>query len=512
MATQKQRDLKKADAYRKKLEVSKAANAVTPFESREEQQERILRARTDVIYFVKTYLPHYATVESAPFHTEWAGMVIGNPTFKGFAQWGRGLAKSVWSDVILPLWLMINGEAHYLVLVSDSRDRAEDLLEDLRAELEGNALFVHDFGEQKQEGHWERGDFTTQNGFTAKAFGVRQKVRGLRTKSQRPDICICDDLETPDTLKNYRRMDAQARWIERDLIPTMTGRQRRLLYANNRFARVMTQTILQERHPSWTVHHVRAYDKTTYEPAWKAMYDAGFYRAQESPDGIGLEAALAEYNHECRLKGKIFSEEQIQWCEPPAPTEFKMIVVHWDIAYAGNENSDYNAIKAWGILDRKFYLIDCYVKQSKMLPAVAWMCDFKKALPREANCIFQYESQFWNGEVQRSIDDAENAHGVPLNLMKVNCPKTDKLGRMISMQPYYQNSRIFYSQKLKSHNDTQVAIMQLCAVEEGSTEHDDSPDADRQALSALDSYDTPTRRSDGGKSWKTGRMKQTYSW
>ncbi|MDR1155286.1 MAG: hypothetical protein LBL04_11315 [Bacteroidales bacterium] len=512
MAGKKKIDRQKADAYLKKLEVARTANAVNPFENGEEQAARIARAKADVVYFVKAYLPHYATVESAPFHIEWAKMVIESRTFKGFAEWGRGLAKSVWSDVILPMWLMINGEAHYLVLISDSRDRAEDLLEDLRAELEGNALFIYDFGEQKQEGRWESGDFTTRSGFTAKAFGVRQKVRGLRTKSQRPDICICDDLETPDTLKNYKRMDAQARWIERDLIPTMIGKQRRFLYANNRFARVMTQTILQERHPNWAVHHVRAYNKVTYEPAWKAMYDADFYRSQESSDGIGLEAALAEYNHECRLKGKIFSEDQIQWCEPPGLTDFKMIVTHWDIAYTDNDTSDYNAIKAWGILDRKFYLIDCYVKQSKMLQAVNWLCDFKKTLPKGANSIFQYESQFWNGEVQRSIDDAENAHGVSLNLMKVDNPKTDKLGRMIKMQPYYQNSRIFYSQKLKSHNDTQVAIMQLCAVEEGSTEHDDSPDADQQALSALDGYDTPTRRPADGKSWKSGRMKQTYKW
>lgn len=227
---------------------------------------------------------------------------------------------------------------------------------------------------------------------------------------------------------------------------------------------------------------------------------------------MGIIAAYAEYNHEHKIEGKIFSEEQIQWVDLPKLTDFKMIVAHWDIAYAGNENSDYNAIKVWGLMDRNFYLIDCYVKQSKMLPAVMWLCEFKKSLPEEINFVCQYESQFWNGEVQRSIDDAEAIAEITLNIMKCKTPKSDKTGRMITMQPYYQNSRIYYNSKLKSHNDTQVGILQLCAVEEGSTEHDDSPDADQQCLSLLDKYDTPTKRLSATKDWVTGKYKRSYEW
>lgn len=190
--------------------------------------------------------------------------------------------------------------------------------------------------------------------------------------------------------------------------------------------------------------------------------------------------------------------------------EMKMIVVHWDIAYTDNETSDYNAVKAWGLKDRKFYLIDCYVKQSKMKLAVDWMCYFKSTLPHGVNVIFQYESQFWNGEVQRSIDDSETANDVSLNIMKVDLPHTQKLGRLLTMQPYFQNSRIFYNEELKSHSDTQVGIVQLCALEEGSTEKDDSPDADQRAIDTLNAYDTPSRRPSDGKTYKAGKMKHKY--
>lgn len=80
------------------------------------------------------------------------------------------------------------------------------------------------------------------------------------------------------------------------------------------------------------------------------------------------------------------------------------------------------------------------------------------------------------------------------------------------MQPYYQNSRIYYNAKLKAHNDTQVGIMQLCAVEEGSTEHDDSPDADQQCLAALDKYDTPIKKTADSQAWITGKYKRRYDW
>ena len=509
MATKKKTDKLLAEQYLAKLDIVTKANDVNPFETRATQLARIERAKKDVVFMVETYLPHYATAPCAPFHSIAANTIADDVLIKFFAEWGRGLAKSVWCDIIIPLWLWMRGEDVFFCLMSDSKERAQELLADVQAELEGNPLLIHDFGQQKCEGSWEIGNFKTiDQRFIGMAFGIKKKVRGVRVKQRRPNLWVIDDLETPDTISNPKRMRKQAEQIERDIIPTMTGAIRRLLYANNKFARVMTQTILQERHPTWKVNQIKAYNKVTHEPAWKGMYSAEYYKQQEID--MGIVAAYAEYLHETKLEGKNFSEDQIQWCDLPSLQDMVIIVVHWDIAYTDNETSDYNAVKAWGTYDRKFYKIDCYVKQSKMKQAARWMCEFKKSLPSGVNVIFQYEAQFWNEEVQRNIDEAEIEYGITLNIMKV-MSKGNKLGRMLTMQPYYQNSRMYYSNKLKSHNDTQVAISQLCAVEEGSTEHDDSPDADQQAISTLERYITPTPRNNGEKSYRTGKMKQPYN-
>lgn len=509
--TQKTIDKEKAEAYLKRLELARTATAVDAFETLTDKMNRIQRAKWDVKYMVEKYLPHYATAESAAFQVEYANLVAKNPLFKGFAEWGRGLAKSVWCNVIIPLWLWIRGEDVFFCLLSDSKERAEELLSDVQAELEGNVLLINDFGKQKAEGDWAVGKFSTiDQRFIGRAFGIKKKVRGVRIGHRRPNYWSVDDLETPDTIGNPKRMRRQAEIIERDVIPTMTGGLRRMVYANNKFARVMTQTILQERHPHWKVHQIKAYNKATHRPAWPSMYSKQYYLQQEAD--MGIPAAYAEYLHETKLEGKNFSEDMIQWCPLPGWLDFDMIIVHWDIAYTDNDTSDYNAIRAWGVKDRRFYLIDCFVRQVKMRVACNWMCEFKRGLPPGVNILFQYESQFWNEEVERNICEAEDAYCVSLNMMKVDTPRVNKLGRMLKMVPYYQNARIYYNEKLKANRDAQVGVMQLCAVEEGSTEHDDSPDADESALSALEKYVAPARRkNDGEKDWRVGRMKSKYN-
>lgn len=513
MATSRQKAAKlKAEEYLKKLEIIRKSNEVNPFETKEEQRARIARAKIDPEYMVETYLPHYAMAKCADFHIDLCNDVAADPLLKEFEEWGRGLAKSVYCNIIVPLFLWIRGEEVFMCLMSDSKERAQELLADIQAELEGNPLLIHDFGEQKCEGDWEIGNFKTiDQRFIGMAFGIKKKVRGVRVKQRRPNLWVIDDLETPDTIANPKRMRKQADQIERDILPTMTGPIRRLLYANNKFARVMTQTILQERHPDWKVRQIKAYNKVTYEPRWK-YYSAEYYRQMEK--AMGVAAAYAEYLHETKLEGSNFSEDEIQWGKLPPLEEFKMIISHWDIAYTDNETSDYNAVRVWGLHGRNFWLIDCYVKQSKMKLAVNWQCQYKLSLPKEVNHLGQYESQFWNGEVQRSIEEAEDENEVELNLIKIDTPHTYKVQRIIKfLKPYYQNSRIYYNEALKSHTDTQIGIMQLVAIEEGSTEHDDAPDADHQAIEKLELYCTPgeSRRRKGEKGYKTGLMKRLFN-
>lgn len=496
-------------------------NLINPDETILQKQERIRMAKADYDYMVCTYFKHITSkvdengnsvqVPCAPFQLEHANRVRNNPLYKGYAQWFRGAAKSVHNDIFIPIWLWMNGVSRFFCIASDTFDRACDLLEDLRAEFEGNELLIHDFGEQKNPGYWERGNFVTTSGFIAKAFGARMKTRGLRKGATRPDLWVIDDLESQLTIKNTRIQDDYAEWIENDVIPTMTGPNRRLIGANNRFASRMVQTILKERHPDWDWSLIKGYDPVTYQPTWPEMYTAEYYRQQEKD--MGILATHAEYNHEPLVKGKIFKPEMILYGPLPDLHTMNAIVAHWDVAYAGSKTSDFNAVKIWGRYRNDFWLIDGFVKQSKMKLAVEWMC--MKELEFKAQgiqCFWQFESQFWNDELERIILETQAELGVTLNIVQVERSTMSKLIRLFTMHPYYQNGRIHVNELLKANPDIQTGLKQLYAIEPGMTEHDDSPDADEQAIKKLELYTaTPASPNEpSAKSYRVGRVRHKY--
>lgn len=461
-------------------------NRVNPTETKSEKQIRIERAKKDYAYMVEYYFPHYATSKCAPFHIQFANMVAKNPKFKGFAQWGRGLAKSVTTDILIPFWLWLRGEEVYMVIVGNSYKKAVQLLADIRGEFELNPRIISDFGAQKTQGSWEEGYFITQSGFIGQALGMGQNVRGLRVKSLRPNYIVPDDIETKDTIKNEKRQDEVVLWIEKDLIPTMDGDTRRFIQSNNAGYPVMIQKKLQTRHPKWKVHEVAAYNPITYEPAWTDKYDSTYYKEVESE--IGILAALSEYNNKAHIEGKIFKKQDITWSKLPKLNHFQIIVGHWDVAYAGTPTADYNAVRIWGLKNSNFWYITSFVKKTKMRVALEFMADYQKRLPKTVVIHWRFEAQFWNDEVERTIREVEKDHKITLNIVKVYVPKIKKYDRMLTMQPYYQNSRIWYNKKMENHNDTQIGIAQLCGIEPGYSGHDDAPDADEQAVKFLEKH------------------------
>lgn len=480
-------DKQKLEQYQKKLEMVSESVHINPYETITDRRAAIERAKTDYAYFVQRYFPHYATASVPQFHIDFAQKVAKNQTFKGFAQWGRALAKSVVNNVILPLWIWLREGSIYFVVIGNSKDRAEQLLEDIRAELEANPQIIADFGEQYNLGNWEEGKFINKKGnFIGQALGMGQSVRGLRVKSKRPTHIVGDDLETKDINQNPARQEKIVKWIERDLIPTMDGAIRRFIQANNRFAPRMMQTILQDKHPNWVVHQINAYDPVTYKPIWDKYPDTYF---KELEDEIGRLAALAEYNNEPHVEGSIFTDQDINFAPLPKLNSFKIIYGWWDVAYAGTLTSDFNAVVVQGLKDNNFWVIDLFCKQSKMYQAVAWMCQYQLQLPETVVVHWVYEAQFWNDAVESTIRQAEKDYGVRLNIIKKSNPG-NKYDRILKLQPYYQNNRVFYNKKLEHQNDAQVAIAQLKGIEPGYKSKDDYPDGHQGGIAQLEKYCT----------------------
>lgn len=484
--------------------IRSSGGSIKANETKSEKKKRIERAKKDVKFCVEYYFPHFATSESADFHIKWANKVKKNPEFIGFAKWGRGQAKSVWNNVIIPFWLWLDSRDEYFVLIGQNEKRAQQLLEDIRIEFEHNPRIINDFGEQKKHGSWEDGFFITKGGFIGQALGLGQSCRGLRVGNKRPTLINGDDLETRKTIKNELIQDELVEWFETELLATMDGKYERAMISNNWFAATMFIKKLAARHPDWWVHEVLAYDPITIEPTWHQKYSPDYFKKKRKK--LGNMAADAEYCHIVHIKGKYFLPEETQWCRIPRLDHFEAIVGHWDVAYAGTAKSDYNAVRIWGLKDKEFFYITSFVKQTKMRAAIEYMYEFEKNKPANCMILWQFEAQFWNDEIERTFKEVEEVYGFYLPCEKVQIPKVKKIERILTLKPYYQNNRIWYNEKMKSHNDTQVGLAQLYAMEPNHKAHDDAPDGDEQAIKKLEKFIHTSKKG----TIKTGRVKRKH--
>lgn len=465
-----------------------ASTAINPLETPNDKRKRIDVLKGDFKKFVNYYFSHYTDSETPDFHIKIARKVRRNPKYKGWLKWARGHAKSVVAIVLLPLWLWINGDIKFLIVIGQNETKAQILLGDLQAEFENNQRLINDFGAQKVLGNWEDGFFKTASGFKAKALGMGQDPRGLRVGADRPDMIVADDWETKETIKNPKRQDEYANWLLRAVIPAMDNKNRRVLICQNHFAPRMIFSKIVEENKAWDVDQVDAYNPVTYEPTWSGKYDRWFFKEVE--EEIGTLAALSEYNNTPHVEGKLFIDDYFNYAKLPSLKSFTAITGRWDVAFAGSKTSDYNAIRIWGLKDGKKYLIDCFVKQCKVIVALNWIADFQKRLPSDVSIQIGFESQFWNEEIYRTIGDVEAIHKMTLNLIKIDRSTTAKYDRIIEMLPQYQNGRIVFNEALKSNQDFHVGLAQLKGIEPGYKTKDDAPDADKYAFDYLDSFES----------------------
>jgi phage terminase large subunit-like protein len=485
------------EQYLAKLDFIEKSGHVNHNESPEQKRARIARAKADYKFCTEYYFPHFATSGTPDFHVSLANKIKRDPLYKGLVRWGRGLAKSVVCGVTEQFWLWLNGQNNFLVLIGQNDDKARLLLSDLQAEFECNPQIINDFGEQKKFGSWEDGYFVTKSGFIGKSLGMGQSPRGLRERSQRPTTIVADDLDTKEINKNPARMREMAKWLLRDVLPTMDGPLRRFMFANTYHAPLTIGEILRLERPNWDVDRVDAYDPVTKLPIWHQKYSPDYYKVWE--EEIGVLAALAEFNNTPHTEGSIFKQEQEQWIDYPvypALNHMRAIAGHWDIAYAGTATSDYNAVRVWGTKDKNFYHVSSFVRQCKMKEALQWMSWKQKEMPSSVTIHWRFEAQFWNDEVYRCIREVENFTKVNLNLVKVEGPKQKKYDRILKLQPYYQNRRVYFNKKDKGNQDLIVGQNQLYGIEPGYKGHDDAPDADQQCYEYLEKFN----RADSGPS------------
>jgi phage terminase large subunit-like protein len=174
----------------------------------------------DPVAFARIYLhDHLVTEETgnqmtfSEVHYEWAELARGwRDGLKAEPEQDReafiaprGMGKSTWWFLILPLWGAAFGHVQFAAAFAHAASQAENHLKTLKHELDTNPLLQHDFPDlctplRKPSGSTvsdNMGMLRMRNGFTFAARGIDAASLGMKVGKRRPDLLILDDVE-PD--------------------------------------------------------------------------------------------------------------------------------------------------------------------------------------------------------------------------------------------------------------------------------------------------------------------------
>lgn len=470
------------------------SNPVDLHESQASKASRVARAKKDYNYFVNAYFKHYADTDCADFQLDAAKKIKADPNIFAVLEWPREHAKSVHADVLIPLWLKINGELTGLVQVGKNWDDAAGLLADLQAELEFNPLFINDFGAQKTDGSWQTGEFVDSDGIEYIAIGRGQSPRGIRNRQKRPNYCSIDDIDDDELVENPDRVGKVVRWILGSLYGALAIKGSRLVVVGNRIHRKgVLAHIVGDTDPEQPkrkgIYHSKISAIMNGRPAWNR------YTLQELQlkfERMGYYLSQREFFHNPIVEGKVFKREWIRWGILPKLEQFDMIVAYFDPSYKAKTSNDFKAVRVWGAAGHLRYLIACFVRQATITDAVKWMYDFHERTRDRVSVNFYMEEVFLQDMFYDDFEAEAKLRGYYLPVAGDTRHKPEKFMRIQATAPYYERGIIIYNEAERKNADMQTGLDQVLGFEKGSSVHDDAPDADEGALFLLQKYGRQT--------------------
>ncbi len=186
----------------------------------------------------------------------------------------RGHAKSTLTSLILPLWCIVGRYRRFIGIISDTGPQAQEFLEFIKAELEVNERLQTDFPEACGRSRpWRIGQIVTKNGVGLKCWGKRKALRGARHGNRRPDLVICDDLESDGRIDSPTQREKDRTWFFKALLKAGGVYTVYLVVGTVLHYDSLLSCLLKR--PGWNGRIWRAISKFSTSPlweTWEALY------------------------------------------------------------------------------------------------------------------------------------------------------------------------------------------------------------------------------------------------
>jgi hypothetical protein len=251
----------------------------------------------DLGEFAAYFFDSYLTVKAPKFHGE-IYELLKNENRVALAA-PRGHAKSTIISVIYPTWLALFHRRSDICVISASETLAVELVRKIKHELESNRKIIAFFGDVKSD-KWTESHLVLNNKYRV---NIRAKGAGGQIRGFRPDVLICDDIETDLTVESQEQRDKLKNWIFKACLNTLLPHGQFIIIGTIIHPLSVLNDLL-EIDNGWKKKKYRAYIDAVQEKGyelWPNMWSHERLQARKAE--IGSWAFAAEY-----LNDPVFDE------------------------------------------------------------------------------------------------------------------------------------------------------------------------------------------------------------
>ena len=450
-------------------------------EDEADKLKRIVRLEANPEEWFKYYFPNYCYSEPADFHKKATRRVLANAEWYEVRAWSRELAKSA-RTMMEVLYLTLTGKKRSVLLISNSYDNAARLLLPYKMLLEFNQRIINDYEEQKREGDWSDGEFSTKLGVSFRAIGAGQSPRGTRKDEVRPDIVLVDDYDTDEDCRNPDTVDKKWQWFEKAAFPTRSiSKPLLVIFCGNIIAEYCGITKAIEMADHTDVINIR--DKNG-KSSWPQK------NTEEQIDRvlskISYITAQGEYFNNPINEGKVFPKLNYKKLQPIR--EYQFLVSYCDPSYKGTKKNDFKAVVLVGRWRDEYHVLKVYCEQTTTANMLDWHYNFVEHVAGRVPVYYLIEYPTIDDMFKLEVGYANKRHKSTLPLAADERVKPEKFHRIESLlEPLNRNEKLWFNIDLKDSHHMKSMESQFKALSATSRAHDDGPDAVEGAVYTINS-------------------------
>lgn len=462
------RALETWDAYRKSFKVRAIVDRQESDPDKAARKKRLEANRNEWFQY---YFSKYASKPFAKFHDRFGRKVEDNPVIYITRRWARDHAKTTYCQMLLTRLVLMKKNKCWLI-VSKSKDAAEEILGVIKKELEENPRILADYGRQVGP-IWTSNKIVLRNGASFRAIGKGQSPRGAKNDEARPDGILVDDADDDIGVQNPDTLDEEFEWLQGALFGCfdISGLTKRFIVVNNVIAPDCLVNRAAANADDDEIINILNEDGT---PSWHPLEDCQYMIKK-----MGYFLSQREYFNNPIKKGKVFKPEWIQYKKMPSLNAYQYLVTYLDPSFSDKKHADNKALHLIGYLDGEYHIHKVYCDVASIKEMIGWhyelsrWCNANKGTP-----VWWMEDVFFQSLLYKDFNAAVQEYGFPIPVRGDKRDKPNKDLRIGAMSGYFERGNVFFSDKLKENHHMQNLESQLLGFDMGSNKvKKDGPDA-----------------------------------